>query len=399
MLVRALATLYDEMRDQVTKAEFAELRDALRDLAQAQQRTDERLKQRVEHELVELRRHVDQRFALLADAQARTEHRVQELAAAQQRTEAAVASLTAAQERAYQEFSEFRTVVDQRFAELAAAQQRTEAAVGSLTAAQERAYQEFSEFRTVVDQRFAELAAAQQRTEAAVASLTAAQERAYQEFSEFRTVANQRFAELTAAQERAYQEYCEFRKATDLRFAALTAALEETQRSLKELTESHRQTQQELRQLTKQVQALVRDHRQTREMLANLSDTVGYGLEDRAISRLPKVLQRHFGLEVQGALERKWVEYPDGGADELNIFGTAVQNGQTVTVVGEAKARLGLEHLTQLEKRLQRLEKYGFVGANRFVFVVSYTVDPKVARAAANKNIVVIPSYWLGAPE
>jgi len=321
VLVRALATLYDEMRDQVTKAEFAELRDALRDLAQAQQRTDERLKQRVEHELVELRRHVDQRFALLADAQARTEHRVQELAAAQQRTEAAVASLTAAQERAYQEFSEFRTV------------------------------------------------------------------------------ANQRFAELTAAQERAYQEYCEFRKATDLRFAALTAALEETQRSLKELTESHRQTQQELRQLTKQVQALVRDHRQTREMLANLSDTVGYGLEDRAISRLPKVLQRHFGLEVQGALERKWVEYPDGGADELNIFGTAVQNGQTVTVVGEAKARLGLEHLTQLEKRLQRLEKYGFVGANRFVFVVSYTVDPKVARAAANKNIVVIPSYWLGAPE
>ena len=360
VLVRALATLYDEMRDQVTKAEFAELRDALRDLAQAQQRTDERLKQRVEHELVELRRHVDQRFALLADAQARTEHRVQELAAAQQRTEAAVASLTAAQERAYQEFSEFRTVVDQRFTELAAAQQRTEAAV---------------------------------------ASLTAAQERAYQEFSEFRTVANQRFAELTAAQERAYQEYCEFRKATDLRFAALTAALEETQRSLKELTESHRQTQQELRQLTKQVQALVRDHRQTREMLANLSDTVGYGLEDRAISRLPKVLQRHFGLEVQGALERKWVEYPDGGADELNIFGTAVQNGQTVTVVGEAKARLGLEHLTQLEKRLQRLEKYGFVGANRFVFVVSYTVDPKVARAAAKKNIVVIPSYWLGAPE
>lgn len=321
VLVRALATLYDEMRDQVTKAEFAELRDALRDLAQAQQRTDERLKQRVEHELVELRRHVDQRFALLADAQARTEHRVQELAAAQQRTEAAVASLTAAQERAYQEFSEFRTVVDQRF------------------------------------------------------------------------------AELTAAQERAYQEYCEFRKATDLRFAALTAAMEETQRSLKELTESHRQTQQELRQLTKQVQALVRDHRQTREMLANLSDAVGYGLEDRAIFRLPKVLRKHFGLEVQGALERKWVEYPDGGAEELNIFGTAVQNGQTVTVVGEAKARLGLKHLTKLEKRLQRLEKYGFVGANRFVFVVSYTVDPKVARAAANKNIVVIPSYWLGAPE
>ncbi len=385
MLVRALATLYDEMRDQVTKAEFAELRDALRDLAEAQQRTDERLKERVEHELVELRRHVDQRFALLADAQARTEHRVQELAAAQQRTEAAVASLTAAQERAYQEFSEFRTVVDQRFAELAAAQQRTG--------------EELAQLRASTDQRFAELAAAQQRTEAAVASLTAAQERAYQEFSEFRRVANQRFAELTAAQERAYQEYCEFRNATDLRFAALTAAMEETQRSLKELTESHRQTQQELRQLTKQVQALVRDHRQTREMLANLSDAVGYGLEDRAIFRLPKVLRKHFGLEVQGALERKWVEYPDGGAEELNIFGTAVQNGQTVTVVGEAKARLGLKHLTKLEKRLQRLEKYGFVGANRFVFVVSYTVDPKVARAAANKNIVVIPSYWLGAPE
>jgi hypothetical protein len=32
------------------------------------------------------------------------------------------------------------------------------------------------------------------------------------------------------------------------------------------------------------------------------------------------------------------------------------------------------------------------------VFVVAYSVDPKVARLAQKKNITIIPSYRLGIP-
>ncbi|HQG34443.1 MAG TPA: hypothetical protein PK175_06205, partial [Syntrophales bacterium] len=66
--------------DTVTKVEFGELRDIVRDLAAAQQRTASRVEE-------------------LAAAQQRTEARVEELAVAQQRTEARVEELAVAQQR------------------------------------------------------------------------------------------------------------------------------------------------------------------------------------------------------------------------------------------------------------------------------------------------------------
>ena len=98
--------------DTVTKVEFGELRDIVRDLAAAQQRTASRVEE-------------------LAAAQQRTEARVEELAVAQQRTEARVEELAAAQQR-----------TENRVEELAAAQQRTEARVEELAAAQQRTEKE-----------------------------------------------------------------------------------------------------------------------------------------------------------------------------------------------------------------------------------------------------------------
>lgn len=91
-----IASLHVEMHDQlVTPHDFAELRgvverlaDSQQVLAEAQQRTEVRVEQ-----LAEAQRRTEQRVEQLAEAQQRTEQRLGELAEAQVRTEHVVADL------------------------------------------------------------------------------------------------------------------------------------------------------------------------------------------------------------------------------------------------------------------------------------------------------------------
>lgn len=97
----------------VTKVDFADLKAvvadlaaSVRDLSEAQKRTEQKV-----FELAEAQKRTEERLNELAEAQKRTEQRVNELAEAQKRTE-------------------------ERLNELAEAQKRTEAAVGALATAQ-----------------------------------------------------------------------------------------------------------------------------------------------------------------------------------------------------------------------------------------------------------------------
>ena len=135
-LVNVMSSMYEELRNSVTKAEFSELRGAVQELAEAQKRTEVRVEE-------------------LAQAQKRTEIRVEELAQAQKRTEARVEELAQAQERT----EERLTRLTERVEELAQAQERTEERLTRLT------------------ERVEELAQAQERTEARVEELAEAQKR------------------------------------------------------------------------------------------------------------------------------------------------------------------------------------------------------------------------------
>ena len=74
-LASVLGVIYEDLQQTVTKAEFNDLRQVVRELAEAQKRTETRVEE-------------------LAEAQKRTEIRVEELAEAQKRTEQALAQLT-----------------------------------------------------------------------------------------------------------------------------------------------------------------------------------------------------------------------------------------------------------------------------------------------------------------
>ena len=153
-LAQTLGTMFDELKDTVTKEDFRILREsidanvsrldaAMARLAEAQGRTEVKVAELAEGQ------------SRLADAQARTEVRMNELAQAQARTEDRMNELAQAQAR-----------TEDRMNELAQAQARTEVRMNELAQAQAR-----------TEDRMNELADAQARTEQEVRTLAEAMQR------------------------------------------------------------------------------------------------------------------------------------------------------------------------------------------------------------------------------
>ena len=153
-LAQTLGTMFEELKNTVTKEDFRILRESI----------DGNMSR------------LDTAIVGLAEAQGRTESRVEELTVAQQRTESRVEELTIAQQR-----------TENRVEELTIAQKRTENRVEELTMAQKRTenrVEELAEAQNRTESRVEELAdsqkeltEAQKRTESSLQSLAATVER------------------------------------------------------------------------------------------------------------------------------------------------------------------------------------------------------------------------------
>ena len=165
----------------------------------------------------------------------------------------------------------------------------------------------------------------------------------------------------------------------------LAEAQKRTEQKVEELVEAQKRTEQEVRKLTISL-------KDTRTMVGGLSDTVGYGLEDRAMKSLPTVLKSKYGINVLSPLVRKYVSC-NGTQDEINIYGTGKKDEIEICILGEAKARLSKKHVDSFLKLVQRLKNSKVIIENNFLLMVSYTVTPEVEEYAKIKNIVIIWSY------
>jgi hypothetical protein len=122
---------------------------------------------------------------------------------------------------------------------------------------------------------------------------------------------------------------------------------------------------------------------------------VGYGLENRAIARLPAILEADHGVRVDGRLVRRFVEYPEGGEDEVNILGEGRKGEVRVSIVGEAKVHLAKRHIDELLRRITRLERHELLHPERLLVAVPHSVEPQVQRYADAQGVLVVPSYLL----
>jgi len=217
--------------------------------------------------------------------------------------------------------------------ELTQAQAKTEARLDSLV------------------QRVDELAQAQAKTEARLDSLV------------------QRVDELAQAQ------------------AKTEARLDSLVQRVDELAQAQAKTEAEVRKLAI-------SHRELKTQVAGLSDSVGYGIEDRLMPYIPEYARLEFGLEVE-SLDRKNVIYPDGRYDEVNILARGNLNGETGYLVGECKAKPGKKDADRFASMLERLST---VLEGRLIpLLIGYTFAPEVESHVSRKHphIRLVKTYAL----
>jgi chromosome segregation ATPase len=309
-LKKAIIEIVEErLREtQIIRKDISELRGVVKELAEAQKRTEQRVEQ-------------------LAEAQKKTEQRIEELVGAQKRTEQRVKELAEAQKR-----------TEQRVEELAEAQKKTEERLTRV----EGAIEELAEAQKRTEQRVEELAEAQKRTE-------------------------QRVEQLAEAQ-----------KKTEERLTRVEGVIEE-------LAKAQKRTEEELREL-------IKEHKETRAQLGGLSITIGYRLEDESYKALPELLKRDYGIIIQERLKRQFIQDKSGVPLEVNIFGSALRDGKKITIIGEAKSQLSKNGIDEFIKK--KLNKIQGLFEELFPVLVTYMIsEPDAEEYAKQKGIAIYYSY------
>ncbi|BAP57240.1 hypothetical protein THII_2943 [Thioploca ingrica] len=172
---------------------------------------------------------------------------------------------------------------------------------------------------------------------------------------------------------------------TEQRMEELTVAQQRTEQRMEELTVAQQRTEQSLIEL-------IKEHKETRKQVGGLATTVGYSLENKAYKVLPQLLQRDFGLIVQGRLKRGYLKDNQGKELEVNIIGQALQEGKIVTIIGESKSQLSKPKIDEfIRKRLQRFE--GVIPECFPILITHMISNSGVEEYAKNKGIAVYYSY------
>ncbi|PJF48815.1 MAG: hypothetical protein D6709_05390 [Chloroflexi bacterium] len=233
---------------------------------------------------------------------------------------------------------------------------------------------DFSELKATVT----ELVEAQKRTEQRVAELAEAQKHT-----------DQRVAELAEAQKHTDQrvaELAEAQKRTEQRVAELAEAQKHTDQRVAELAEAQRQTSDQLRDLIGVVRGLATE-------VGSLSRTMSYSLENEAYRLLPDLLRRNFGLEIEQKLVRTEIN-----GEEINLFGRARRNGQTVLIVGESKLRLDMrsaerqEVFEQLERKVAAVRE-AYPGQEIMPVLITHYARPAFLQEAQARGVQVFQSF------
>ena len=231
-----------------------------------------------------------------------------------------------------------------------------------------------------------ELAEAQKRTEARVEELAEAQKRTearVEELAEAQKRTEARVEELAEAQKRTEQRL----DSLALRVEELAEAQKRTETRVEELAEAQKKTEEIL-------QGVIKEQKSMRKEIGGLSATIGYTLENRAISRLPEILESDHGIHIE-LMDRRFIEYPDGKEEEVNIYGEGKINGERVYVIGESKSQLGRKDVDKFKRRVERLGKN--LGARIIPVLITHMVRPRIERYALQtiEGLLIYKSFQL----
>ena len=162
----------------------------------------------------------------------------------------------------------------------------------------------------------------------------------------------------------------------------------ELKEAVKELGEAEKRTEIEIKTLTITVKNM-------QKQLGGLSNTVGYELEDRFYHIFPRILKEDFNVDIKGGIERRFIVYPSGKDDEINIYGEGVLEGREVYIIGESKAQIGKSDVRVFTKLLKRVK--GHLGKEIIPILLCYLLHPVVEKFIKEEypEIKVYKSYEL----
>jgi len=191
------------------------------------------------------------------------------------------------------------------------------------------------------------------------------------------------FVELT----KTVHELAEAQKKTEERLTKLEIAVEKlaeaqrkTEEKVNELAEAQKKTEESLNKLIKRVDII-------EERLEGISNSVGYSLENNAYRGLPTLLKKE-GIEVEGRLMRRYYE-----ENQLNIWGKGKKDNKTILILGEVKVRPSkkeIDKFIRLVDMIANKEK-----KEAFLVFVAHDYHPNTERYLTEKGIKYYWSYEL----
>jgi len=191
---------------------------------------------------------------------------------------------------------------------------------------------------------------------------------------------------------------------TEKRLNELAQAQRRTENRLEELAQAQKRTEERLEELAtaqmkteRALNRLIEDHRQTRERLENMSDAVGYNLENQSYKGLPPLLQRDLGIEVDGRLIRRYLPGDkEGQYLQINIYGWAKKNGHKTLILGEAKTSISRREISRFQKMVKRVAQVENISLNDICqLIVVHNVTPNMEEYAKEQGIHLYWSYDL----
>lgn len=199
--------------------------------------------------------------------------------------------------------------------------------------------------------------------------------------------------------EKRMEQLAEAQKRTEVKVEELAGAQKElaeaqkrTEIKLEELAEAQKRTEVKVESLADAMKELALAQTRTQKEVGGLSMTIGYRLEDAAYQALPALLQRDYGILVHERLNRRYVQDGDNHDIEVNIFGKASRQNESLIILGESKAQLSKNDIDRfLRKKFDCLKKKF---PNMFPVLITYmTSESDVETYAKQQGIALYYSY------
>ena len=214
------------------------------------------------------------------------------------------------------------------------------------------------------------------------------------EFNELKEIVR----ELAEAQKRSEErldklteevkELAEAQKRSEKRLDKLTEEVKElaeaqkrTEKRVEELAETQKKTE-------KILQIFIKDFKSFKRYVGDITDSLGYKLENESYIFLPTLLKRDYGIDIEGELNRCYVKDNWNNDIEVNIYGKGKKEGKEIVIIGEVKSKLSKNKIDKfIKNKIKRIDK---VFDNIFPVLVTHQISSNDVKDYAMKNNIVL---------